>query len=118
MKLRIRGNSLRLRLTQGDVAMLAERGRCLETMTLAIGSLTYEVRVSDDVEQPQAILVESDIIVTLPAGTVGAWAQSDEVTIAGQHGPLHILVEKDFACLVPREGEDDADAYPHPVDAK
>lgn len=118
MKLRIKGNSLRVRLTQGEVATLAEHGRCLETMTLATGSLTYEVRVSDDVDQPEAIFEQSDIVVTLPAAMAREWAQSDEVTIAGEHGPLRILVEKDFACLAPREGEDDADAYPHPLDAK
>ncbi len=114
MKLRIRGNSLRIRLTQGEVAALAAHGHCRETMTLAAGSLTYEVRVSGDVDRPEAIFEQSDIVVTLPADAVDAWAQSDEVTIAGEHGPLRILVEKDFACLAPREGEDDADAYPHP----
>jgi hypothetical protein len=27
---------------------------------------------------------------------------------------LKILVEKDFACLAPREGEDESDMFPHP----
>jgi hypothetical protein len=27
---------------------------------------------------------------------------------------LQILVEKDFACLTPRKGEDDGDAFPNP----
>jgi len=27
---------------------------------------------------------------------------------------LSILVEKDFACLAPREGEDETDMYPNP----
>ncbi len=27
---------------------------------------------------------------------------------------LDILVEKDFACLTKREGEDESDMYPHP----
>ena len=27
---------------------------------------------------------------------------------------LAILVEKDFACLAPREGEDESDMFPHP----
>ena len=114
MKLRIKGNSLRVRLTQGEVVALAEKGLCRETMALVTGRLSYEVRVSDDIEQPQAIFEQSDIVVTLPAGAVEEWAQSDEVTIAGEHGPLRILVEKDFACLAPREGEDESDMFPHP----
>ena len=118
MKLRIKGNSLRIRLTQGEVARLAEQRQCRETMALAAGSLNYEVRASDGIDRPEAILEQSDIVVILPAGLVDAWAHSDEITIAGEHGPLRIVVEKDFACLAPREGEDDADAYPHPLGTK
>lgn len=118
MKLRIKGNSLRVRLTQGEVSRLLAHRHCRETMVLAAGTLTYEVRVSDSIDQPEAIFERSDIVVSLPAAMVKTWAESDEVTIAGEHGPLRILVEKDFACLAPREGEDDADAYPHPLGTK
>ncbi len=31
---------------------------------------------------------------------------------------LKILVEKDFACLAPREGEDESDMYPHPLEGQ
>ena len=31
---------------------------------------------------------------------------------------LKILVEKDFACLAPREGEDETDMYPHPQEGQ
>ncbi|MGH8167708.1 MAG: DUF7009 family protein [Woeseiaceae bacterium] len=31
---------------------------------------------------------------------------------------LSILVEKDFACLAPREGEDDSDKFPNPLEGK
>ena len=114
MKLRIRGNSLRLRLTQGEVARLASAGVCRETMTLAAGQLNYEVRVSDAIDRAEAIFEATDIVVTLPAPAVKAWAESDDVSIAAEHGPLSILVEKDFSCLKPRDGDDDADTFPHP----
>ena len=47
------------------------------------------------------------------------WVDSDEVSISSeqqldQGGLLKILVEKDFACLAPREGEDESDMFPHP----
>jgi hypothetical protein len=29
-------------------------------------------------------------------------------------GSLRITLEKDFACLAPREGEDESDNFPHP----
>ena len=56
---------------------------------------------------------------TLPATLAAAWAAGDQVSIeadqplrAGE--VLKILVEKDFACLKPRDDEDETDAYPHP----
>ena len=33
-------------------------------------------------------------------------------------GEPKILIEKDWSCLKPREGEDDSDAYPHPEQTK
>ena len=55
----------------------------------------------------------------MPAALAAGWANGAEVTIAaGQAVPgadtLRILVEKDFACLSERPGEDDSDAFPHP----
>jgi hypothetical protein len=32
-----------------------------------------------------------------------------------ESGQLSILVEKDFACLSPREGEDEMELFPHPL---
>ena len=31
---------------------------------------------------------------------------------------LKILVDKDFACLAPREGEDESDMIPHPLEGQ
>ena len=55
----------------------------------------------------------------LPESSVRAWANSEQVSIIGeqQHkngDKLDILVEKDFSCLTPREGEDESDMFPHP----
>jgi len=46
-------------------------------------------------------------------------AQPDEVSLQaeqplGDGENLKLLVEKDFRCLSPREGEDDADLFPNP----
>ncbi|MBT8137149.1 MAG: hypothetical protein KJO54_09080 [Gammaproteobacteria bacterium] len=113
MKLRIKANSLRLRLTQGEVAHLAQHGSVVEQMNMAGAVLEYAVH-SADVQSITADLDSDSLVVTLPAAMVQSWADSAEVSLQDQHGPLKILVEKDFACLVPRDGEDDADAYPHP----
>lgn len=115
MKLRIRGNSLRLRLTRGEVVQLAADGACRETMQLAASALSYEVRTDLAAPQPLAVFADGLLCVTLPTAVVAAWARTDSVSIRGADGPLSILVEKDFACLQPRDGEDESDMFPHPL---
>ena len=51
------------------------------------------------------------------------WANSDEVSLLAHQennsmNALRLLIEKDFACLITREGEDDSDAYPNPINEK
>ena len=114
MKLRIRGNTLRLRLTRGEVDQLATDGVCEETMHLARAWLSYRLVTDTGSDTVEAQLADNTVTVVLPATRVADWAKSDGISIEARHGPLSILVEKDFACLTPRAGEDDADAFPHP----
>ncbi|MBX3213454.1 MAG: hypothetical protein KF850_15560 [Labilithrix sp.] len=118
MKLRIRGDSIRLRLTQAEAAALAE-GRSVEESTgFAPGSaLVYAVVVG--APTLSARLTGARVEVAVPAEIARAWATGDSVGIeaaqdAGQGRTLRILVEKDFACLTTRPHEDDADAFPNP----
>jgi hypothetical protein len=48
------------------------------------------------------------------------WAATDLVGIeaeqtVGGGNSLQILIEKDFKCLEPRDGGDDADTFDHPM---
>lgn len=116
MKLRIRGNSLRLRLSQSEVTQLARDGRVEDAVVFGPSKLTY-VLATADVDRVGASYESNAIVVTLPKKRADAWASSDEVGIESE-GELGILVEKDWSCLKPREGEDDADAFPHPEKTK
>lgn len=119
MKLRIRGSSIRLRLSQGEVARLAETGRVDDAIVFGPArQLSYSL-VAADVPAPSATFEGSAIVVSVPRDRARAWAASDEVGIEAAHdvgngATLSILIEKDFACLVPRKGEDDGDAFPNP----
>jgi hypothetical protein len=121
MKLRIRDNSIRLRLTRGEVDRLRDEGLVRASTSFpGGGEFRYEIESSPASVNPAASLSDNKITVRLPESTVGAWAASEQVSITGeqQHKngeQLSILVEKDFACLAPREGEDEADMYPHPA---
>jgi hypothetical protein len=115
MKLRIRGSSIRLRLTQGEVADLAAKGRIEEATVFGGGErFGYALVASAGATSVGARFVGGAIEVTVPAARARAWAASDEVGIEGEDGALRIAIEKDFKCLTPRTGEDDADAFPNP----
>jgi len=119
MKLRIRGNSLRLRLTQGEVARLDETGRVEEEIVFAPGvSLHYAVEARDGLDAARADYDDGRLRVAVPHAVVRRWITSDDEGIAveqpnGSAEPLRVAIEKDFACLH-REGEAE-DAYPNPA---
>lgn len=119
MKLRIRGDSIRLRLTQAEVTQLSETGRVEEstrfgpderfTYALALGGIALAAKLSSG----------GGIEISVPREVGHAWATGESVGMEGAQdlgdgSKLRILVEKDFACLTERPHEDDADAFPNP----
>ena len=124
MKLRIRDNSIRLRLTRSEVEELREKGLVVSKAGFPGGrEFRYQLESSPASVSPGAFLSDSVLTVRLPESAVLAWAATEQVSITGeqllQDGEnLGILVEKDFACLAPREGEDESDMYPHPAAAQ
>ena len=120
MKLRIRGNSIRIRVSQTELAAIADTGRVEDVIEFAPGvRLRYGLSV---VEQGsvEASYEGDQVFVNLPRPSVDRWLAPDQVgidsvqTIADGR-ELKILVEKDFTCLAPREGEDDTDLFPNPA---
>lgn len=124
MKLRIRDNSIRLRLMRGEVDALKRDGTVVAYTAFPGGrSLGYRVESSPASVKPEAYFSESEVTVRLPETAVLAWASSEQVSIEGEQqlvdgDALRILVEKDFACLAPRADEDESDMYPHPESEK
>lgn len=121
MKLRIRENTIRLRLKRSEVDQLAA-GKSIAEKTHFPGSvLTYSLDVIDG-GPVSASFDQGKLAVSLPMSDVQHWASTDEVSIvaeqsAGDAGALSLLIEKDFQCLAPghhRPDEDDVDTFPHP----
>ena len=120
MKLRIRDNSIRLRLTQTEVDTVRVdalvRGR-----VIFAGSNTFEyvLESSPATVKPEAHFSNNALTVRIPENDIQQWSTTEQVSIAAEQildggGHLKILIEKDFACLAPRDGEDEGDMYPHP----
>lgn len=122
MKLRIRGNSIRLRLLKSEVDRLAAAGVASEEVrfgTATDQALKYSIAASDGVEEVTVQFSDNQILVLLPESVAMNWTKSDEVGIeavidVGNDCTLAVLIEKDFEC-VDRPGDPDrADAFPNP----
>ena len=120
MKLRIRDNSVRLRLSKSEVDQFASGGR-VEAQTRFGESiaLSYALQASSDIDTVTARLEENRITVLVPETTGMSWTAGNQVGFSGEMpvgdgDTLSILVEKDFQCLTERPGEDETDMYPHP----
>jgi hypothetical protein len=116
MKLRIQGNSLRLRLTQKEVARVRNGGLVESLIEFAPGhSLVYVLEGSPGVETISATFDGHAIRVTIPLDQMTEWVASDRVGVeARSQTGVQLLVEKDFECLH-RSVEQEPDAYPHPL---
>ena len=123
MKLRIRGNSIRLRVSKTELAKIAAKGAAEDCVRF---SSATELRYGIDVRPSGAVTASFDatsIRVALPKSRLDLWLRPDEVSVEGSQPigggkVLQILLEKDYTCLAPRAGEDDSDLFVNPVNAK
>jgi hypothetical protein len=121
MKIRIKGNSLRFRVTQSELARLIAGGRIDETIHF---SPSEDSRLTYVLEQQASLLSTTlryqppEIAIVLSTADLKLWGESNQVGIyaaadLGIHGVLDLLVEKDFACLDLSEAEN-IDTFPNP----
>ncbi len=121
MKLRVRDNSICLRLTQTEVELARTDGLVRGTVPLAGSSnFDYVLESSPATVKPEAHMSNNVLTVRIPEAEILSWSGSDEVSISATQlldggNELSILVDKDFTCLAPREGEDESDMHPHPL---
>lgn len=120
MKLRLRGNSVRLRLTKGEVASLHEQGWWQETTALGpegAPGLAYRIEASAE-DSPAVALAsgaETCVKVILPAGEIATWANSQAVGLYFETPwGTKVAVEKDFRCLDEQRDEDESDNFDNP----
>lgn len=123
MKLRIRGDSIRLRLKRGEVAELAAGKSVAEETHFPDSVLSYRLDISEgEGKNIEASFAGGNLVVSLPSSKALGWVTNDEVSLTDTQSlangaTLTLLIEKDFACLDPghgRDDADDADSYPHP----
>ena len=120
MKLRLRGDTLRLRLTRGEVEQLGAGQSVEEQTQFPDGShLTYRL-VAGSSDQAGVVSANGSLVISVEVAAEAAsqWAGSEQVGLHGdepvQMGPLAVLIEKDFTCVTPRSGDEELDTYPNP----
>lgn len=107
MKLRLHGSTLRLRLSEADVARLRETGRVEHAIAMGAepgASLVYALETSASAPELHATFAHGRITVLVPDSTAHRWATGDDVSLAAEQPvgdgvpALRILVEKDLPC--------------------
>lgn len=121
MKIRIKDNSVRLRLTKSEVDAFKENGKVFASTNFGSTQLHYSLQVYDKAKL-SATFENNTITVYMPFEMQQDWVNTnwvgyDERMPLNENDSLFILVEKDFKCL---DGttEDQSDMYENPLAEK
>lgn len=120
MKIRIKGNSVRLRLSKTEVAKLAKDGVVTEQTDFPESIFTYSLVLADSVDKINASYANNHIRLELSKQLGLEWPNN---TIVGFDAQLQmangksisLLIEKDFQCIDNTMNEDQTDNYENPL---
>jgi len=121
MKLRILGNSMRLRVTRSELQRL-QAGEtvedCISFAAAPEASLTYALAVAPGETPVHVQHGPQRVAIVLNEDQLRTWSRQEEVGIYttlenGSVKGLQLIVEKDFACLNQSHPKS-ADAFPNP----
>jgi hypothetical protein len=119
MKLRIKGNSLRLRVTPSEVKQLLRHGVIREYFQFTVNPkdrLTYAVISSLSGVTMTVAYQLGNITVTVPDIQLKKWARCEDVGVyadvaLGDDDGISVAIEKAFACLGRSDAENE-DIFP------
>lgn len=120
MKLRVRHNSIRLRLGKSEIERLRRGMECREAIRFPGAVLLEYTLEPSSGTAISASLAGSAIRIGVPERALAAWCSSDRVGLSAEVPceaafPLQILIEKDFRCLDDRVEEDQSDMFENPL---
>jgi hypothetical protein len=103
MKLRLRGNSIRVRLDRSDIERLNDEGRVDDAVRFGPGlAFSYAVEMGPAPhEYPRASYVAGRLLIRIDPEDAEDWLAGDRVGFDHQQpvdgGVVRVLLEKDFA---------------------
>ena len=118
MKLRIKGNSLRVRLTRSEAEKFVNTGYLEEQTSFLENKFIYALQSMNDIKEMTASFDQNKISIFIPAKLLVDWPQNDIVGFNATMpltatDSLYLLLEKDFICL-DETTEDQSDNYENP----
>lgn len=123
MKLRIQGNSIRLRLNRIDMDDFTHKGKVSASVCFGGESmLTYTLERNGAAADVRTSFTGSELHVQVPEAIAQEWSGTEQVGFGASQDlnngeSLEIVVEKDFQCLHKGDEARDPDAYPNPLSA-
>ncbi|TDE18335.1 DUF7009 family protein [Dyadobacter psychrotolerans] len=117
MKIRIQGNSVRLRLSRTEVETLCLEGYIQENTSFGSSIFSYAVKRAPLLNEIEASFNTSQITMFVPETFLKNWAENNIVGLDARmkieaDKELYLLLEKDFKCL--DTTEDQSDNYENP----
>lgn len=118
MKIRIKGNSVRYRLTRPEVEKFSKDGYLEEATEFPGGTFYYALEAKPGLKDLDVDMNENRITLYFPDEEKLGWYESERVGYRfdkpiGNGKSIFILLEKDFACIDNVE-EDQSENYPNP----
>jgi hypothetical protein len=121
MKLRIKGDSLRLRVSRSELGHFLAGGRVQETIHLGAAKearLTYALEIALQTAPVQVRYEAQTVTLSLSERQARNWSNPTEIGVytAIDIDPeisLEVIIEKDFACL-DRGDEENEDTFDNP----
>jgi hypothetical protein len=118
MKIRIKGNAIRLRLSKSEVESFGEKGYLEEITEFGNSSLVYALQSKVEMSEINATFEGNKVTITMPESLKKEWVESQKIGFEnkmdiGLGKQLLLLIEKDFVCL-DNTLEDQSDNYPNP----
>lgn len=121
MKIRIKGNSVRLRLSKSEVNTFASEGYIQEHTQFGNTRFTYALK-QIEANEMTAEYADNTITIHLPTAMANEWTKTEKVGFdtnmkLADGNELYLLLEKDFQCL-DNSIEDQSDNYENPLAAQ
>ncbi len=121
MKLRIKGNTLRLRVSRSELTSLQHGNRVEDAIQFSAAPesrWSYGLQVASQSKPIEIEWKPQSLTVSISEERMKSWATETEIGIyeavdLGPAGSLAVVIEKDFACL-DRSDEDSSDSFANP----